>query len=135
MLTIESFILTEEDCIAILREIKWPNGITCPSCSSKGIIRYGNYGLYQKYLCKGCGYVFNDKTGTIFYRSRVPLKVWFFVAFMLQLNISILELTKTFNMYYDTLYKLVKKLKKSGYLNIINKKVKEKMMLKMTHII
>lgn len=129
MLNLKSFTLDEKDCLAILRKIKWPDGIICPSCSSKDIIRYGNYNVYQKYLCKGCGYIFNDKTGTIFHRSRVPLRVWFFVAFMMQSNISILELSKTLNMYYDPVYRMVKKLKKSGYISIINRKVKEKMML------
>jgi transposase len=134
MLSIESFMLTDEDCLAILREIKWPNGVICSSCLSKDIIRYGKYNMYQKYLCKECGHIFNDKTGTIFHRSKVPLKVWFFVVLIMQSNLSISELSKTLNMYYDPVYRMAKKLKKSGYLGVIDRKVKEKMVLNMTYI-
>jgi len=88
--------------------------------------------MYQKYLCKECGHIFNDKTGTIFHRSKVPLKVWFFVVLIMQSNLSISELSKTLNMYYDPVYRMVKKLKKSGYLGVIDRKVKEKMVSNIT---
>ncbi|MGQ9718328.1 MAG: transposase [Nitrososphaerales archaeon] len=111
MLTLKSFMLTEEDCLITLREMKWPHGIACSSCSSKNVIKHGGYDIYQKYLCKECGYVFNDKTGTIFHRSGVPLRAWFFIALMMQSNLSILEISKILDMYYDPVYRMVKKLR------------------------
>ncbi|MEM4311504.1 MAG: transposase [Nitrososphaerales archaeon] len=75
MLTLDSFLPKEEECLNTLREIRWSNGVTCLSCSSKNVIKYGRYGIYQKYRRENCGSVFNDKGGTIFHRSRMPLRM------------------------------------------------------------
>jgi transposase-like protein len=125
MLTLESLMLTEEDCLTTLREIRWSNGLTCSFCSSKNVIKHGNYGIYKKYLCKECGCVFNDKTGTIFHGSRVPLRVWFFIALTMQSDMSISEMSKILGMYYDPVYRIVKKLREGGYHKVMSTKLKE----------
>lgn len=117
---IGSFMPDEEECVEVLRQVRWAGGVVCPHCSSRDVIRSGRHlRFYQRYLCKGCGRIFNDKTGTVFEGSRIPLRVWFFTALMLQYKVSILELSKTLNMYYDTVYRMVRKLRESMYLNQI----------------
>jgi len=115
----------EEECVNVLRRIRWSDGVVCPHCSSKSVIRSGRHLLlYQRYRCKDCGRIFNDKTGTVFEGSRMPLRVWFFTALMLQYKVSILELSKTLKMYYDATYRMVKKLRESIYLNQIRGKLR-----------
>ena len=114
----------EKECIDILRTIRCPMGVTCPRCRSNVIIGYGNLGLCRKYRCKDCCHVFNDKSGTIFHRSRVSLRVWFFIAFMLQYKVSILELSNTLNMYYQPVFRIVKMLRSSICTNQINDRLK-----------
>lgn len=115
----------EEECIGVLRRIRWDDGVVCPHCSSRNVIRSGRHlYFYQRYLCKGCGRIFSDKTGTVFEGSRIPLRVWFFTALMLQYKVSILELSKTLEMYYDATYRMVRKLRESIYLNQIERKLK-----------
>jgi transposase len=119
-LDIGSFMPDEEECVDVLRRIRWSDGVVCPHCSSRSVIRSGRHLLlYQRYRCKDCGRIFNDKTGTVFEGSRIPLRVWFFTALMLQYKVSILELSRTLGMYYDAAYRMVKKLRESIYLNQI----------------
>jgi len=119
-LDIVSFMPDEGECIGALRRIRWPDGTVCPHCSSMNVIRSGRHlDFYQRYRCKGCGRIFNDKTGTVFEGSRIPIRVWFFTSLMLQYKVSVLELSKTLKMYYDATYRMVKKLRESIYLNQI----------------
>lgn len=122
---IGSFMPDEEECTGVLRLIRWADGVVCPHCSSSKVVRSGKHlDLYQRYLCKDCRSIFNDKTRTVFEDSRFPLRVWFFTALMLQYKVSILELSKTLKMYYDATYRMVKKLRESIYLNQIQGRLK-----------
>ncbi len=86
------------------------------------MIRSGRHlGLYQRYRCKSCDRIFNDKTGTIFQDSKLPLKVWFLAA-LLQRGMTVREVSSDLGMYYDTTHRMVAKLRHSAYpdLFIIN---------------
>jgi hypothetical protein len=74
--------------------------------------------LYQRYRCKSCERIFNDKTGTIFQDSRLPLKVWFLTA-LLQRGMTISQVSGALGMYYYTTYRMVAKLRRSAYPDII----------------
>ena len=48
---------------------------TCPVCKSKKIIRYGfQPNKIQKYFCKECKKIFNERVGTMYYRMRLKEK-------------------------------------------------------------
>jgi transposase-like protein len=67
MMSIESLMPREEECISTLREMRWPDGvIACPRCGSDSVVKDGPRGLYQMYWCKRCNFGFNDRSGTIF---------------------------------------------------------------------
>lgn len=103
----------------MLRQVRWPHGPTCPYCLSGAIIRSGRHlGLYQRYRCKSCARIFNDKTGTIFEDSRLPLRVWFLAA-LLQRGMTISEVSSSLGMYYDTTHRMVAKLRHSAYPDLI----------------
>lgn len=76
---------SEEDCASLLRRVRWPNGLTCPVCGSRQVIRWCRYRRCQRYMCKGCGRTFNDKTGTLFHYSRLSLRAWFFLTTLFML--------------------------------------------------
>jgi transposase-like protein len=83
------------------------------------VIRSGKHlGLYQRYWCKSCARIFNDKTGTIFEDSRLPLRVWFLAA-LLQRGMTIREVSSSLGMYYDTTHRMVAKLRHSAYPDLI----------------
>lgn len=116
-LTIWSFMPSNAECARALREVRWAASLICLYCGSLRVVRRGwMNGIYQRYTCKDCGQWFNDKTGTAMAYSRVPLRVWFFTAFMVQSKVSVLELAQTLGLPYMTMFRLVEKLRQNLYL-------------------
>ena len=62
----------------LLQQVRWRDGVTCPRCRSDLTVRNGSYRAIQRYIRKDCDRTFNDKTGTIFARSKVALHRWLF---------------------------------------------------------
>ena len=81
----------------------------CVYCGGRSVVKRGWRGLYRRYKCNDCGRWFNDKTGTVMAHSRLPLRVWFFTAFMLQSKVSVRELAKTLKRPYVTVFRIVRK--------------------------
>jgi transposase-like protein len=100
MQTIDAFdreFSTDEACKQFLIEMRWPSGVTCPRCGSKERI----YALTARpfhWVCKSgletiednskvtChrrnGYRFSVITHTIFEDTKIALRLWFKVAFL-----------------------------------------------------
>ena len=114
----------EEECVAALRELRWKNGVRCVRCGSSNVKKDGVRGLYQMYECKDCRSYFNDRTGTVFQDTKIPLRKWFLMAFLMQFNISILEVSKTVGVPYRNAFYIAKKIRKGIYVNQILEKLK-----------
>ncbi len=106
-------LLTEEKCAELLRQVRWKNGLKCPYCDSFNVRRRGKYGDYFKYECLDCKRIFNDKTGTIFYKSHLPLRYWCAAMIYYDLGYSILRISRELNISYDSAYRLIQKIKNS----------------------
>ena len=65
-------LIDEVQCYQTVRELRWPDGIVCPSCESKEVIKRG----------------FDDLTDTIFAGHHQPLKVWILCLYFMGLNLS-----------------------------------------------
>ena len=84
-------IVDDAKCYQKVRDMRWPNEICCPRCSSSNNIRHGKDDMQphrQKYLCKDCGRYFDDLTDTIFKGNRQSLSVWIFCLYFMGLNLS-----------------------------------------------
>jgi len=64
---------TEGACRLYLEQLRWPKGFLCPRCESTEAWRMGR-GLW---LCRKCRRQISVTVGTIFERSRLPLRLWF----------------------------------------------------------
>ena len=89
---------TEEDCLAYLEKIRWPDGVRCLKCVSREISRIAakegvrsrkrvnqtgeavqqRVPARQLYQCLKCRHQFTVKTGTLFNDSHLPLQKWFY---------------------------------------------------------
>src|ERR1700680_3213288 len=72
----------------------WPEGATCPTCSSRERITTRKGGYYR---CNQCKLDFTVRTATIFERSHVPLHKWIYAMYLLvtaRKGISSLQLGK-----------------------------------------
>jgi len=105
------------------RQVAW--GVICPRCCSRSVVRHGRHlRVYQRYFCKGCSRHFNDRTGTQFEDSKLPLRVWFFAAFLMQYKVSVKEIAKTVHVSYPTAFNIARTLRRGLYLSQLQEKLK-----------
>jgi transposase-like protein len=84
-------LIDDVQCYQTVRELHWPDGITCPSCASQHIIKRGfdeTESARQRYECHDCDKSFDDHTDTIFAGHHQPLKVWVLCLYFMGLNLS-----------------------------------------------
>ena len=71
---------SEEACAAYLERLRWPSGFVCPECgSTTPPYRASRVRL----MCKGCQRQSTVTAGTIFDKTRTPLRVWLAAAWYL----------------------------------------------------
>lgn len=68
---------SEEACLAYLERLRWPLGFACPRCAATAAPSRASRG---RLLCKDCGHQSTVTAGTIFDKTRTPLKVWLAAA-------------------------------------------------------
>jgi len=108
---------SDRECAEALREARWAVALICLYCGGGRVVRRGwRKGLYQRYRCKDWGRWFNDRTGTGMAYSRLPLRFWFFTAFMMQSKVSVHELAETLPNPYATVFRMVRRLRENLYL-------------------
>ena len=71
---------SEEACAQYLERLRWPNGFACPSCGS-GTPPYRASRV--RLMCKDCRGQSTLTAGTIFEKTRTPLRVWLAAAWYL----------------------------------------------------
>jgi len=84
-------LIDDVQCYQTVRELRWSEGIICPSCQSKQIIKHGfddTELARQRYECKDCETRFDDLTDTIFAGHHQPLNVWVLCLYFIGLNLS-----------------------------------------------
>src|SRR5262249_59532471 len=62
-------LIDDVQCYQTVRALRWPDGITCPSCQSTQVIKRGfddTEPARQRYECKDCDTRFDDLTDTMF---------------------------------------------------------------------
>jgi len=70
---LEKRFSTETDCRSYLFFLRWPNGFICPRCGHNKAWEMKD-GIFW---CMSCSYKASITSGTIFERTRKPLKDWF----------------------------------------------------------
>lgn len=76
MLTLTKLI-DKAKCYKVVRQFRWPDGVVCPCCGSKSILKRGKDETQQerqRYRCQDCHRHFNDLSDSIFARHHQPLQ-------------------------------------------------------------
>ena len=71
---------TEEACLAYLEKLRWANGFVCPSCGS---VAQAYRASRTRLMCRDCQRQSTVTSGTIFDKTRTPLRVWLAAAWYL----------------------------------------------------
>ena len=97
-------LVDDAKCYQTVREMRWPDGVTCPHCSSESVIRNGRDDTQlhrQRYACKGCHQRFDDLTDTIFAGHHQPLRTWIACLYLMGLNLSGLQIAQELDINKD----------------------------------
>jgi transposase-like protein len=84
-------LVDDVQCYQTVRELRWPDGVACPSCESQQVIKRGfddTEPARQRYECHDCDSRCDDLTDTIFAGHHQPLKVWILCLYFMGLNVS-----------------------------------------------
>jgi len=104
----------EGACWAHLRRVRWPHGFVCPRCGGHGSHRIRARRLDQ---CRRCRYQASLTAGTVFHKTRVPLRIWFLGVFFLarhKKGISALQFQRDTGLgSYQTAWTILHKLRSS----------------------
>jgi len=102
---------TDLRCYNFLVKKRWPNGYQCPKCGNTSYSYHSTRKLYQ---CKSCGYQVSVTAGTIFHKTRTPLRKWFWMIYLITTNktgVSISYLQRMLNIKsYRTVWTIAHKI-------------------------
>lgn len=74
--------------------MRWPQGVKCPCCADSKLDYIRTRRAFE---CRGCRKQIYVTAGTIFHKSRVPLRKWFWAIFLMATSkkgVSMLHLQK-----------------------------------------
>src|SRR5262245_47681395 len=104
----------EEACRRYLEACRWPEGFRCPRCGHE---RAFTLREWQRRECAKCRYQVSLPAGTVFHRTKLPLKVWFWGAYLMateKRGISALLLQRQLAIgRYETAWLLLHKLRRA----------------------
>ena len=107
----------EKSCREFLETHRWHGMPKCPHCNheSKEHYRLNRNGEFNGlYKCRNCKKTFTVTKGTIFERSNVPLKSWFYAIHMLlshKKGISSIQLSKDIGVTQKTAWYMLQKIR------------------------
>ena len=107
-------LFDDAKCYQTVREMRWPDGVTCPRCSSGSVIKNGRDDTEphrQRYECKGCRQRFDDLTDTIFAGHHQPLRTWIACLCLMGLNLSGLQIAQELDINKDDARAMIQRLR------------------------
>ena len=102
----------EKNCRDYLEAIRWPNGFICPACQSLKSWKTTR----STFFCSQCKKQTSVTAGTIFDRTQIPLRVWFYAMWLItseKNGISALGLQRELGIKrYETVWMILHKLRR-----------------------
>ena len=108
-----------DNAIAYLESIRWPNKVICPYCNSEKIYKHHvNYGgkIRKRWQCGDCSRPFTVTVGTIFHHTHVPLNKWFWlISLMLNAKkgLSAYQAARDLGMRRPTVWSMMHRIRKA----------------------
>ena len=84
-------LIDDAKCYQTIRDLRWPDGVTCAHRSSASVIKNGRDDTQphrQRHECKGRRQRSDELTDTILAGHHHPLRTWFACLYLMGLNLS-----------------------------------------------
>jgi transposase-like protein len=102
----------EAACINALADLKWPEGFTCDKCQGGKAYHLGS--RPRLFECAACGHQHSITAGTVFHKTRTPLRKWFIAGYLIahdKRGVSALYISRELAIRYDTAWLLCHKIR------------------------
>lgn len=99
----------DEACLDEVFQMRYPNGVNCVKC--KKVTKYHHLTGRKTYSCGLCATHISPLTDTIFEKSSVSLKLWFYAIFLMiktKSGISAKQLERELGVSYKTAHRMFK---------------------------
>jgi transposase-like protein len=80
LMDFQLYFPSEAACWDYLVRLRWAQGVQCPTCPGQKQDFIRKRKLFQ---CRGCRKQKSVTAGTVFHKSRIPLKTWFWAIFLM----------------------------------------------------
>ena len=97
----------DDACLDFMRDAIYPDGIECRFCGE--VTKHHRIKGRKAYSCQRCGTHVYPLAGTIFEKSRTPLKSWFYAMFLMSVTrcgISAKQLERELGVTYKTAWRM-----------------------------
>jgi ribosomal protein L37AE/L43A len=99
---------TDDICLEYIKEQRWPGAVTeCLKCDNRS--KHHRVTGRTAYACGNCGNQIYPLAGTIFAKSRMPLKKWFYAIYLMgstDCTITAKQLQREIAVTYKTAWRL-----------------------------
>lgn len=102
----------DDACLDYIRDLIYLDGIVCRYCDTK--TKHHRIKGRKAYSCQRCGMHIYPLAGTIFEKSRTPLKSWFYAMFLMSVTrcgISAKQLERELGVTYKTAWRMFHKIR------------------------
>jgi transposase-like protein len=107
-------LIDDAKCYLTIRELRWPEGVTCPHCSAASVIKIGRDDTRphrRRYESRGCGQRCDDLTDTIFAGHHQPLQTGIACLYLRGLNLSGLQIAQELDLNKDDARAMIQRLR------------------------
>ncbi len=105
---------SEEACLAYLEKLRWPDDFVCPAC---GVVGEPYRSSRTRLMCRSCAHQASVTAGTIFDKTRTPLRVWLAAAWYVtnqKLGVSALGLKRVLGLgSYQTAWTMLHRFRRA----------------------
>lgn len=103
----------DEACLEAIKNLRYPAGVTCPKCQK--ITTFYKITGRTAYSCGECRTQIFPLAGTIFEKTTVSLRLWFYAMFLMtktRSGISAKQLERELGVCYKTAHRMFKLIRK-----------------------
>ena len=107
-------LIDEQKCYATVRQLRWPEGVTCRKCDSKSVVKRGfdeTQSYRQRYQCQTCRARFDDLSDTVFSGHHQPLQTWILCLYLMGLNLSTHQIAQELDLNKDDAQQMTSQLR------------------------
>lgn len=97
-------LIDDSKCFELIRQHRWPDGVCCPRCAGRAVVRNGHDETQphrRRYLCRTCSGRFDDLSGTVLAGHHQPLRIWVLCLYFMGLNLSNLQIAHELDINED----------------------------------